>query len=455
MTRPPQPPSLRPPPSDRKLVISPHVTVQWVQGTLRVKPREGNAIETRDSSMLWLLHEFATPRLPKQVANSLPGTAPTTLETAIADLRGAGILVPAMDRSDQARRRSHRARKKTIPGLQSKQLTASVVLPVAGEPRFLDYTLASLLCQSDERFEVIVVDYGGDARVGKILGHYDSRLVIHHLQEDCANPAAARNVGLAQAEGDIAIFSDDDRIVAPGFVEQHLGCYEGPSDDRFVLGWIYNVLSVVDPDLLGPMYPVLKQKLSGARQHRGGTVAMFEPADLAEHFEETVAEFGAVTEEWEPHVLPVVDEFGEELEGFDLGWFFANAGNLSAPAGLVREAGGFDDQFEGVGLEHTDLAYALTRSGARARIDEQASSYHQAHAEPSSKHRDRRSLRYFAKKHRRLEAQLYLWWRAGGIDPVQANRIVRAAKSVRGAADPTLAALENAVGELLRIKLER
>jgi hypothetical protein len=143
------------------------------------------------------------------------------------------------------------------------------------------------------------------------------------------------------------------------------------------------------------------------------------------------------------------------LAGFDLGWFVASAGNLSAPRQTVLDIGGFDDGFAGVGLEGKDLAYSLARAGATAQINTEAASYRQTHQQHAPRGCSRRSLRYFAKKHRRLQAQLFLWWQAGGIDPLRANRIVQAAKRGRATADPVLAALDTAIDELLRLKLGR
>ncbi|MBW2524754.1 MAG: glycosyltransferase [Deltaproteobacteria bacterium] len=453
MAKPPKPPSERTPPSGRKLEISPHVTVQWVGGVVRVTPKGGSAIETRDAAMLWLLHEFATPRHPDQVADSLPGTSPSTLETAIADLRAAGILVPAISPAPPSRSATSRTlRRGSIPGEGGKALTASVVIPLEGDPRYLDYTLASFQGQTDERFEILIVDGTDSPRAERILRHYRGRLVIQHLKEAHRAPASARNIGLAHAAGDIVIFSDDDRIVAPTFVERHLGAYRKRTDQRMVLGWMSGVLSVVERSLLGPMYPVLRQKLQTGPRTDGDTVALFEPADLAECFDDTIAEFAAENPDWEPYAAPVLEQFGEDLKDFDVGWFLAHGGNLSAPRQAIADLGGFDEDVDEA-LVGADLAYGLCQAGSSPRIEPDAINYHQAHGQARRRSRKRASLRYFAKKHRQLEAQLFLWWQAGGIDPMRANRIARAAKRQQAAADPVVAALDSAMAEMLRLKL--
>jgi GT2 family glycosyltransferase len=179
-------------------------------------------------------------------------------------------------------------------------------------------------------------------------------------------------------------------------------------------------------------------------------VALFEPADLAERFDDTIAEHGTVDPDWERKVEPVLEEFGDSLKGLELAWFLGSTGNLSAPRQAVQEVDGFDEGYVGYGMEDTDFCYALSRTGATAQIDRQAANFHQLHPKPGAGPELRRNLRYFARKHDRLEARLFLWWFAGGVDIRMANQIALAAKGGRAAADPVLAALDKAVAELLQ-----
>lgn len=459
MPKPPRPPPRPVPPKEQRLVISPHVTVQWIEGALRVTPQEGQEIESRDPTMLWLLHEFATPKLPRQVAGSLPGTPAASLETAIADLQATGILVaePLAAKDHAAGRRSAGADakqgRKPIPGKEHAQLTASVILPTRNKARLLDYTLASYLCQTDERFELVIIDDGSSDETAEIIKAYDGRLFVRALHRARLGPTAARNVGLREAEGDIVIFADDATIVGPSFIAQHLAAYDSAQEMRWVIGWQRGIVTLLDRALLGSMYPVVMQRLRAEVEHTGPALALFEPADLTERFDETVAEHGTDEPNWQQRVAPAIEEFGVELQGLEVGWFLGGAATVSAPRSAVQEVDLLDDHYPTADIAAVDLCYALTRAGAGVDLARDALSFRQVEPPRRPGRERRRALRYFLRKHDRLEARLFLWWWLGDVDISTANRIAQAAKGGRGATDPVLAALDRAITELLTSRL--
>ncbi|MEL7214831.1 MAG: glycosyltransferase family A protein, partial [Pseudomonadota bacterium] len=90
--------------------------------------------------------------------------------------------------------------------------TVSVILLNWQRPHSVHLTLAGLRQQRFEPFEIVVV---GD-RAHPPEGAED----VVWVQADEPNVAAARNLGIAAASGDILAFIDDDAVPEPGWLSQ-------------------------------------------------------------------------------------------------------------------------------------------------------------------------------------------------------------------------------------------
>ncbi len=89
-------------------------------------------------------------------------------------------------------------------------LVTVIVASHNGE-RFLREALESLFAQDFESFEVVFVDDGSTDRTAEIATSFPLRYVH---QQNKGLPAA-RNAGLATAEGELIAFLDDDDVLAP------------------------------------------------------------------------------------------------------------------------------------------------------------------------------------------------------------------------------------------------
>jgi glycosyltransferase involved in cell wall biosynthesis len=89
----------------------------------------------------------------------------------------------------------------------------SVVMPVKGDGRFLEEALRSITGQSMEILELLVVDDGMTPAAIAILercaGWFKN---LHILEGPGTGPAAARNIALKAAKGDVIAFLDDDDL---------------------------------------------------------------------------------------------------------------------------------------------------------------------------------------------------------------------------------------------------
>ncbi len=95
----------------------------------------------------------------------------------------------------------------------------SVVIPAFNAAATLDLCLDALACQTvaADSYEVLVVDDGSsDDTPSRAAAHPGVRL----LSQAHAGPAAARNLGVRQARGEIVLFTDADCAPAPDWIER-------------------------------------------------------------------------------------------------------------------------------------------------------------------------------------------------------------------------------------------
>jgi glycosyltransferase involved in cell wall biosynthesis len=85
-------------------------------------------------------------------------------------------------------------------------ISISVIIPTRGRHHFLKQALESVLAQTHEAKEIIVVDDGEGAREA-VGGMHKSITVLDNRQR---GPVPARNMGVAHASGDVICFLDDD-----------------------------------------------------------------------------------------------------------------------------------------------------------------------------------------------------------------------------------------------------
>lgn len=106
----------------------------------------------------------------------------------------------------------------------------SVIVPAYDSRGTIASCLEALLHQSvpPDEYEIIVVDDGSSDGTGEIVRRYD----VTYLPQPYRGPAAARNLGVAQAAGDIVLFTDADCVPAADWIEK----MSLPFDDDEIVG---------------------------------------------------------------------------------------------------------------------------------------------------------------------------------------------------------------------------
>jgi glycosyltransferase involved in cell wall biosynthesis len=91
----------------------------------------------------------------------------------------------------------------------------SVVMAAWNRPQFLGPAIASVLGQSLDDFEFIIVDDGSDAPTRALLNSVRHPAVRILWREHCGIPAVVRNAGLQAARGRYVAFMDSDDLWLP------------------------------------------------------------------------------------------------------------------------------------------------------------------------------------------------------------------------------------------------
>jgi glycosyltransferase involved in cell wall biosynthesis len=98
----------------------------------------------------------------------------------------------------------------------TRRCPVSVVIPTRNRHAMVVRAVRSVLAQSHDDLEVVVVDDGGDDGTPEALARLgDDRVVVHRLAR-CGGVSAARNAGIARAGGDAVAWCDDDDVWGPG-----------------------------------------------------------------------------------------------------------------------------------------------------------------------------------------------------------------------------------------------
>ena len=96
----------------------------------------------------------------------------------------------------------------------------SVVIPTFDRANLVRRAIASVLAQTIEDFEIIVVDDGSTDNTGEVVRAFgDPRIQLVRLTEN-RGPAAARNAGIAAARGELISLLDSDDEYLPTFLER-------------------------------------------------------------------------------------------------------------------------------------------------------------------------------------------------------------------------------------------
>jgi glycosyltransferase involved in cell wall biosynthesis len=252
-------------------------------------------------------------------------------------------------------------------------MKVSVVIPAYNARQALRILLLTLgHCELDPEhsLEVVVVDDGSDDGTGDMVAALPARFDLTYVfvpRTATSGRAAARNVGIARATGDLVVMVDADQVVIPRFLAEHVRYHE------------------IRTDLV----------VLGARSDLGA--GSFDEELLAREF--SFAAIPPISYE-DPRQL-VFARFSENVNQMATCWHYTFSCNVSVRREHLLAIGGFDEAFIGWGLEDTDLGYRLRQRGLAFAYNPAAAAYHQKLQNISAKQYAEwlRNLAYLVGKH--------------------------------------------------------
>ena len=105
----------------------------------------------------------------------------------------------------------------------------TIIIPVYGVEKYLHRCVDSVLAQTYQNLEIILIDDGSPDNSGKICDEYkekDSRVRVIHKEN--GGVSSARNAGLRAAKGEWIVFVDSDDFVDENYVKY---LYDNIEDD--------------------------------------------------------------------------------------------------------------------------------------------------------------------------------------------------------------------------------
>ena len=121
----------------------------------------------------------------------------------------------------------------------------SVIVPVYNVKKYLDKCIESILNQTYEEFELILVDDGSTDESGAICDKYqtiDSRVKAFHIEN--GGVSRARNYGIQQASGQWIAFADSDDYIESDMYEKLLAVATSTDADIVACGYFNNDISM-------------------------------------------------------------------------------------------------------------------------------------------------------------------------------------------------------------------
>ncbi len=120
------------------------------------------------------------------------------------------------------------------------QKLVSVVIPAWNIEKYITQTIESVLCQTYQNIEIIIINDGSTDGTGKILDQYanhDTRIIV--FNQTNKGISVARNKGFAMATGEYLCIIDADDIMMPNKIESQVCFLEKHPSADFVYSKVF------------------------------------------------------------------------------------------------------------------------------------------------------------------------------------------------------------------------
>ena len=164
----------------------------------------------------------------------------------------------------------------------------SIIVPLYNAEKYIETCINSILTQTFQNFEVIVVDDCSTDRSLEIVRNYqDPRIKIIH-QFTNSGESSSRNLGLANARGKYVYFMDDDDAILENNLENfYRAAEESNADVVHMNSW----LEIADEDFLS-------ESCACGIKHSSNTAPRFLQADIETRLQNEFLNAGVSNTPW-------------------------------------------------------------------------------------------------------------------------------------------------------------
>jgi glycosyltransferase involved in cell wall biosynthesis len=301
----------------------------------------------------------------------------------------------------------------------------SVVVPTYNKLPRLSLMIASLMRQTFpfDRFEVIVIDDGSTDGTADYLRSLRGLIPLTHHPAVHAGRSAARNWGVRLARYDLVILVDDDVLLVPEFIEEHV---RAQADQLSIVhGRIINLpfVKFFKNPSTGEFYP----------HFRGRTTSPLVSACVTA--EDIVADFDAKIRK-ERHISAIEWMIEQILVHGVAGpqWLAFTGGNVAAPRQWLID-NPLDEGFgTDWGCEDFELGWRLMHRGFPFRYSYPATVYHLDHFRFNFDAEQARTCGRFVAQHQDADVEIIAKFIGGQIGRHRALEMFRGVRS--GVFDP-------------------
>ena len=151
--------------------------------------------------------------------------------------------------------------------------SVSVIIPTYNYGRFIERAVNSVLSQSYQDYEIIIIDDGStDDTKNRVVVKYHDERIIYIRHDMNRGPSAARNTGIKSSKGEFIAFLDSDDEWEPDKLYHQINLFRNASSD---IGCVYcgarniNMMTMAKTDFYPPILPsrhlVLQKQFYGER----------------------------------------------------------------------------------------------------------------------------------------------------------------------------------------------
>ena len=120
-----------------------------------------------------------------------------------------------------------------------KNYFITVVVPIYNAEQYIERAVKSLLNQTTNEIEIILVDDGSKDNSGKICDKYGKLENVKVIHKENGGLCTARNIGLANASGKYVSFVDSDDFMDTDAYEKIINILKHNEADILDFGWRY------------------------------------------------------------------------------------------------------------------------------------------------------------------------------------------------------------------------